>query len=41
MKYSEENILAALEAVLFVHGEPLEIKKLSKILEVSEEKVSS
>ena len=40
MKYSEENILAALEAVLFVHGEPLEIKKLSKILEVSEEKVS-
>ncbi len=40
MKYSEENILAALEAVLFVYGEPLEIKKLLKILETSEEKIN-
>jgi len=40
MKYSDENILGALEAVLFVYGEPLEIKKLSKILETSEEEIN-
>ena len=38
-KISENNLLAALEAVLFVYGEPLEIKKLSKILNVSEEEI--
>lgn len=34
-----QNITAAIEAVLFAYGEPLGIKKIAKLLKTSEEKV--
>ena len=35
------NILAAAEAILFAYGEPLTVKKISKILNLEEEKVKA
>lgn len=35
----QNNLSAAIEALLFVYGEPMEIKRLVKILKVSEETV--
>lgn len=34
-----EKILAAIEALLFVYGEPMEINKISKLLKVKDEEV--
>ncbi len=36
---SETNLTASLEAILFIYGEPVKIKKLAEILEVDEKKV--
>ncbi|MDD5547486.1 MAG: SMC-Scp complex subunit ScpB [Candidatus Pacebacteria bacterium] len=36
----EGNILSKLEALLFIYGEPIEIKKIGKILGLSEEETS-
>lgn len=38
MESSPRNKLAALEALLFVHGEPLSVKDVSRVLELQEEK---
>jgi segregation and condensation protein B len=35
----ETNIEAKIEAVLFVHGEPIKLKKLSSVVGVSEQKI--
>ncbi len=35
----DNNIAAAAEALLFAHGEPLEIKKIAKLINIEEEKV--
>lgn len=32
--------IAALEALLFIHGEPIAIKKIGKVLNISEEEIS-
>lgn len=36
---NNKNLIAAIEALLFAHGEPIEIKKISKILGIEEEKI--
>lgn len=38
MKYSENNVLAALEALLFIHGEPIAIARVAKLLGITAEK---
>lgn len=35
----EGNLSGAIEAMLFIHGEPMEIKKITKLLNCSEEEV--
>ncbi|MDI6717745.1 MAG: SMC-Scp complex subunit ScpB [Patescibacteria group bacterium] len=34
-----KNLVSAIEALFFIHGEPLDIKKISKILEIEEDKI--
>ncbi|MEE8131451.1 MAG: SMC-Scp complex subunit ScpB [Candidatus Paceibacterota bacterium] len=36
---NNQNIIGAIEAVLFVYGEPMEIKRIAKILKISESKI--
>ncbi len=38
---NDQNIIGAIEALLFVYGEPMEIKKIAKILNAKEEIVKS
>lgn len=38
---SETNLLAKCEALLFLHGEPITIKKMASVLEISSEEVES
>jgi segregation and condensation protein B len=38
---NKNKILASIEALLFVYGEPLEIKRIAKILKTESEKVKS
>jgi segregation and condensation protein B len=37
METSKESKIAALEALLFIHGEPMPLKKIAAVLEVSED----
>ncbi|MBI4993677.1 SMC-Scp complex subunit ScpB [Candidatus Wolfebacteria bacterium] len=39
MENQKQNLIAAIEAILFAYGEPMEIKKIAKILSASEEEV--
>lgn len=39
--FDNNKLLGAIEALLFIYGEPLEIRKLAKILGVEEERVKS
>ncbi len=39
--FDNNKLLGAIEALLFIYGEPLEIRKLAKILGVEEERVNS
>ncbi len=36
---NSHNLIGAIEAVLFTHGEPLEIKKISKIMKTEENEI--
>jgi len=38
---NNENLLAAIEAILFVYGEPMDIKKIAKILKTEESQIKS
>src|SRR3989344_4991662 len=40
-KIDNQNLMAAIEAVLFVYGEPLEIKRVAKILAIKESEVET
>jgi len=41
MNENENNILASIEAILFVYGEPLQIKRIAEILKTENEKIKS
>ncbi len=38
---NKQNIVGAIEAILFVYGEPMEIKKIAKLLRVNEDGVKT
>ena len=39
MELSDQRILGAIEALLFVYGEPLEVKKIAKLIGIEESRV--
>ena len=39
MELSDQRILGAIEALLFVYGEPLEAKKIAKLIGIEESRV--